>query len=72
MTIYLININNDCNQCMKCVEVCQTGNFKGLRRDSPFSKGDGWELKTTTDTFKVYVGDLVIIDEDKKIIDLFK
>lgn len=21
----LININNDCNQCMKCVEVCQSG-----------------------------------------------
>lgn len=25
MTGYLININNDCNQCMECVEVCQTG-----------------------------------------------
>ena len=23
MTRYLININNDCNQCMECVEVCQ-------------------------------------------------
>lgn len=23
MTGYLININNDCNQCMECVEVCQ-------------------------------------------------
>lgn len=22
---YLININNDCNQCMECVEVCQSG-----------------------------------------------
>ena len=25
MTGYLININNDCNQCMECVEVCQSG-----------------------------------------------
>lgn len=25
MTRYLININNDCNQCMECVEVCQSG-----------------------------------------------
>lgn len=25
MTGYLMNINNDCNKCMKCVEVCQTG-----------------------------------------------
>lgn len=25
MAGYLININNDCNQCMECVEVCQTG-----------------------------------------------
>lgn len=25
MTRYLININNDCNQCMECTEVCQTG-----------------------------------------------
>lgn len=21
----LININNDCNKCMECVEICQTG-----------------------------------------------
>lgn len=25
MTGYLININNDCNQCMECAEVCQSG-----------------------------------------------
>lgn len=25
MSGYLININNDCNKCMECVEVCQTG-----------------------------------------------
>ena len=25
MTRYLININNDCNQCMECVEVCPSG-----------------------------------------------
>ena len=25
MTGYIININNDCNKCMECVEVCQTG-----------------------------------------------
>lgn len=25
MARYLININNDCNQCMECVEVCQSG-----------------------------------------------
>lgn len=25
MTGHLININNDCNKCMECVEVCQTG-----------------------------------------------
>ena len=25
MTGYLININNDCNQCMECVEVCPSG-----------------------------------------------
>lgn len=24
MTGYVININSDCNQCMECVEVCQT------------------------------------------------
>ena len=23
MNGYLININNDCNKCMECVEVCQ-------------------------------------------------
>lgn len=54
------------------IEILQAKNFKGLRRDPPFSKGDEWELKTKTDTFKVHVGDLVIIDEDKKIITLFK
>lgn len=25
MTGYIININNDCDKCMECVEVCQTG-----------------------------------------------
>lgn len=25
MTGYIININNDCNKCMECVETCQTG-----------------------------------------------
>lgn len=54
------------------IEILQAKNFKGLRRDSPFSKGDGWELKTTTDTFKVSDGDLVVIDDDGKIIDCLK
>jgi hypothetical protein len=54
------------------IKILQAKNFKGLRKYSPFSKGDEWELKTKTDTFKVEGGDLVIIDEDKKIIDLFK
>ncbi|WP_427832003.1 hypothetical protein [Methanobrevibacter intestini] len=54
------------------IEILQAKNFKGLRRDSYFSKGDGWELKTTTDTFKVDRGDLVIIDDDKKIIDCLR
>lgn len=53
-------------------KILQAKNFKGLRRDSPFSKGDGWELKTTTDTFKVSDGDLVVIDDDEKIIDCLK
>nr|DAF73384.1 MAG TPA: DNA-directed RNA polymerase subunit D [Caudoviricetes sp.] len=25
MNNYRININNNCNQCMECVEVCQSG-----------------------------------------------
>lgn len=54
------------------IEILQAKNFNGLRRDSPFSKRDEWELKTTTDTFKVDGGDLVIIDEDYKIIDCLK
>ena len=54
------------------IEILQAKNFKGLRRDSPFSKGNEWELKTTTDTFKVSNGDLVVIDDDKKIIDCLK
>lgn len=54
------------------IEILQAKNFKGLRRDSYFSKGDGWELKTTTDTFKVSGGDLVMIDDDEKIIDCLK
>ena len=52
------------------IEILQAKNFNGLRKYSPFS--DEWELKTKTDTFKVEGGDLVIIDEDKKIIDVFK
>lgn len=96
MTRYLININNDCNQCMECVEVCQNKvlteafinmvifdvfnvdvieilqakNFKGLRRipGISLSPKECWELKTKTDTFKVYCGDLVVIDDDEKII----
>lgn len=54
------------------IEILQAKNFKGLIRDSPFSKGDEWELKTKTDTFKVDGGDLVVIDDDKKIIDCLK
>ena len=54
------------------IEILQAKNFKGLRRNSPFSKGDEWELKTETDTFKVYYGDLVVIDDDDKIIDCLK
>lgn len=54
------------------IEILQAKNFNGLRRDSPFSKGDEWELKTKTDTFKVNSGDLVMIDDDEKIIDCLK
>lgn len=54
------------------IEILQAKNFKGLRKDSPFSKGDEWELKTTTDTFKVCGGDLVVIDDDEKIIDCLR
>lgn len=54
------------------IEILQAKNFKGLRRDPPFSKGGEWELKTTTDTFKVCGGDLVVIDDDEKIIDCLK
>lgn len=54
------------------IDILQAKNFKGLRRDSPFSKGDEWELKTETDTFKVYYGDLVVIDDDDKIIGCLK
>lgn len=54
------------------IEILRAKNFKGLRRDSPFSKGDEWELKTKTDTFKVYGEDLVVIDDDGKIIDCLK
>lgn len=54
------------------IEILQAKNFKGLRRDSLFSKGDEWELKTKTDTFKVDCGDLVVIDDDEKIIDCLK
>lgn len=54
------------------IEILQAKNFKGLRRDFLFSKGDEWELKTKTDTFKVDCGDLVVIDDDEKIIDCLK
>lgn len=54
------------------IEILQAKNFKGLRKDSPFSKGDEWELKTKTDTFKVDGGDLVVIDDDEKIMDCLK
>lgn len=57
---------------MGVIEILQAKNFNGLRRDSPFSKGDEWELKTKTDTFKVNSGDLVVIDDDEKIIDCLK
>lgn len=57
---------------MDVIEILQAKNFNGLRRDSPFSKGDEWELKTKTDTFKVNSGDLVVIDDDEKIIDCLK
>lgn len=53
-------------------EILQAKNFKGLRRDSPFSKGDEWELKTKTDTFKVDCGDLIVIDDDEGILDCLK
>lgn len=54
------------------IEILQAKNFKGLRRYSPFSKGDEWELKTKTATFKVDCGDLVVIDDDEKIIDCLR
>lgn len=54
------------------IEILQAKNFKGLMRAPPFSKGDEWELKTKTDTFKVDCGDLVVIDDDGKIIDCLK
>lgn len=53
------------------IEILQAKNFKGLRRDSSFSKGGEWELKTKTDTFEVCGGDLVVID-DEKIIDCLR
>lgn len=53
-------------------EILQAKNFKGLIRDSPFSKGDEWELKTKTDTFKVDCGDLVVIDDDEGILDCLR
>lgn len=55
-------------------EILQAKNFKGLRRIPAISLSpkECWELKTKTDTFKVYCGDLVVIDDDKKIIDSLK
>lgn len=56
------------------IEILQAKNFKGLRRipGISLSPKECWELKTKTDTFKVYCGDLVVIDDDEKIIDRFK
>ena len=56
------------------IEILQAKNFKGLRRipGVSLSPKECWELKTKTDTFKVYCGDLVVIDDDEKIIDRFK
>lgn len=53
------------------IEILQAKNFKGLRRipGVSLSPKECWELKTKTDTFKVYCGDLVVIDDDEKIID---
>lgn len=52
------------------IEILQAKNFKGLRRipGGSLSPKECWELKTKTDTFKVYCGDLVVIDDDEKII----
>lgn len=52
------------------IEILQAKNFKGLRRipGVSLSPKECWELKTKTDTFKVYCGDLVVIDDDEKII----
>lgn len=56
------------------IEILQAKNFKGLRRIPGISlyPKECWELKTKTDTFKVYCGDLVVIDDDEKIIDHLK
>ena len=56
------------------IEILQAKNFKGLRRipGISLSPKECWELKTKTDTFKVYYGDLVVIDDDEKIIDRLK
>lgn len=52
------------------IEILQAKNFKGLRRipGVSLSPKECWDLKTKTDTFKVYCGDLVVIDDDEKII----
>lgn len=56
------------------IEILQAKNFKGLRiiPGISLSPKECWELKTKTDTFKVYYGDLVVIDDDDKIIDCLK
>ena len=56
------------------IEILQAKNYKGLRRIPGISlyPKECWELKTKTDTFKVYCGDLVVIDDDEKIIDCLK
>lgn len=54
------------------IDILQAKNFKGLIRNPPFSEEDEWMLKTNTDTFRVSGGDLVVLDDDGKIIDHFK
>ena len=51
------------------IEILQAKNFKGLRRDSSFSKGGEWELKTKTETFGVSYKDIIIFDENNEIVD---
>lgn len=56
------------------IEILQAKNFKGLRRipGVSLSPNKCWELKTKTDTFKVYCGDLVVSDDDEGILDCLR